>query len=35
MAGAIVMYDRMKCLGRFPPRALSAGASRRETKVQS
>jgi tRNA G18 (ribose-2'-O)-methylase SpoU len=26
MAGAIVMYDRVRCLGRFPMRALSEGA---------
>jgi tRNA G18 (ribose-2'-O)-methylase SpoU len=25
MAGAIVMYDRVRCLGRFPPRPLSEG----------
>ena len=25
MAGAIVMYDRMKALGRFPPRPVSTG----------
>src|SRR5436305_14498832 len=25
MAGAIVMYDRVRCLGRFPPRPLTAG----------
>ena len=25
MAGAIVMYDRLRCLGRFPPRPLSEG----------
>jgi tRNA G18 (ribose-2'-O)-methylase SpoU len=25
MAGAIVMYDRMRCLGRFAPRPLSEG----------
>jgi tRNA G18 (ribose-2'-O)-methylase SpoU len=24
-AGAIVMYDRVRCLGRFPPRPLSEG----------
>ncbi len=34
MAGAIVMYDRMKSLGRFPPRALSAKPSRLEWKSQ-
>jgi tRNA G18 (ribose-2'-O)-methylase SpoU len=34
MAGAIVMYDRMKSLGRFPPRALSAQPSRLESKLQ-
>ena len=34
MAGAIVMYDRMKSLGRFAPRGLSAGQSRIETKVR-
>lgn len=28
MAGAIVMYDRVRCLGRFPPRPLMAGISR-------
>jgi tRNA G18 (ribose-2'-O)-methylase SpoU len=33
MAGAIVMYDRMRSLGRFAPRGLSAGASRLDTKV--
>lgn len=32
MAGAIVMYDRMKSLGRFPPRALSVPPSRRDGK---
>jgi tRNA G18 (ribose-2'-O)-methylase SpoU len=26
IAGAIVMYDRIRCLGRFPMRALSEGA---------
>jgi tRNA G18 (ribose-2'-O)-methylase SpoU len=25
MAGAIVMYDRVRCLGRFPPRPLTEG----------
>jgi tRNA G18 (ribose-2'-O)-methylase SpoU len=25
MAGAIVMYDRMRCLGRFPPRPVGEG----------
>ena len=25
MAGAVVMYDRVRCLGRFPPRPLSEG----------
>ena len=25
MAGAIVMYDRVRSLGRFPPRPVSAG----------
>src|SRR3954447_17631193 len=25
MAGAIVMYDRVRCLGRVPPRPLSEG----------
>jgi tRNA G18 (ribose-2'-O)-methylase SpoU len=25
MAGAIVMYDRMRCLGRFPPRPIGEG----------
>ena len=34
MAGAIVMYDRMRSLGRFPPRALSAQPSRLEGKLQ-
>jgi tRNA G18 (ribose-2'-O)-methylase SpoU len=34
MAGAIVMYDRMKSLGRFAPRALSAKPSRLENKLQ-
>jgi tRNA G18 (ribose-2'-O)-methylase SpoU len=33
MAGAIVMYDRLKSLGRFPPRALSALPSRQENKL--
>jgi tRNA G18 (ribose-2'-O)-methylase SpoU len=35
MAGAIVMYDRMRSLGRFAPRALSAKPSRLENKLQS
>jgi hypothetical protein len=26
MAGAIVMYDRVRCLGRFPPRPILEGA---------
>ena len=26
MAGAIVMYDRVRCLGRFPPRPVGEGA---------
>ena len=30
MAGAIVMYDRVRCLGRFPPRPLSEGGPMRE-----
>jgi tRNA G18 (ribose-2'-O)-methylase SpoU len=25
-AGAIVMYDRIRCLGRYPPRPVSEGA---------
>ena len=25
MAGAIVMYDRLRCLGRFPPRPIGEG----------
>ena len=25
MAGAIVMYDRVRCLGRFPPRPIGEG----------
>ena len=25
MAGAIVMYDRVRCLGRFPPRPVGEG----------
>jgi len=25
MAGAVVMYDRLRCLGRFPPRPLTEG----------
>jgi tRNA G18 (ribose-2'-O)-methylase SpoU len=25
MAGAIVMYDRIRCLGRFPPRPVGEG----------
>ena len=29
MAGAIVMYDRVRTLGRFAPRPLSLGRSRR------
>jgi tRNA G18 (ribose-2'-O)-methylase SpoU len=29
MAGAIVMYDRVRSLGRFAPRPLSLGPSRR------
>ncbi|NJM36118.1 MAG: RNA methyltransferase [Rhodomicrobium sp.] len=32
MAGAIVMYDRIRTLGRFAPRPLSAGRSRRAEK---
>ena len=27
MAGAIVMYDRVRCLGRFPPRPIGEGAA--------
>jgi tRNA G18 (ribose-2'-O)-methylase SpoU len=30
MAGAIVMYDRIRTLGRFAPRPLSLGRSRRQ-----
>jgi tRNA G18 (ribose-2'-O)-methylase SpoU len=33
MAGAIVMYDRMRVLGRFPPRPLTAGVPLRHKKV--
>ncbi len=33
MAGAIVMYDRMRVHGRFPPRPLTAGMSRRPRNV--
>ncbi len=33
MAGAIVMYDRMRLLGRFPPRPLTAGMPRRSRKA--
>jgi tRNA G18 (ribose-2'-O)-methylase SpoU len=29
MAGAILMYDRIRTIGPFPPRPLSAGPSRR------
>jgi tRNA G18 (ribose-2'-O)-methylase SpoU len=32
MAGAVVMYDRVRTLGRFPPRPLMVGASRRAAK---
>jgi tRNA G18 (ribose-2'-O)-methylase SpoU len=32
MAGAIVMYDRIKTLGRFAPRPLSVAQSRRSEK---
>jgi tRNA G18 (ribose-2'-O)-methylase SpoU len=32
MAGAIVMYDRIRSLGRFAPRPLSAAPSRRSAK---
>jgi tRNA C32,U32 (ribose-2'-O)-methylase TrmJ len=28
MAGAIIMYDRMRSLGRFPPRPLVEGGPR-------
>ena len=35
MAGAIVMYDRVKSLGRFPPRALSALLPKPDNKRQS
>ncbi|HET6927540.1 MAG TPA: TrmH family RNA methyltransferase, partial [Hyphomicrobiaceae bacterium] len=30
MAGAVVMYDRVRCLGRFPPRPLTEGGPGRE-----
>jgi tRNA G18 (ribose-2'-O)-methylase SpoU len=33
MAGAIVMYDRMRVLGRFPPRPVTAGMPRRIRKA--
>ena len=33
MAGAIVMYDRMRVLGRFPPRPLTVGMPRSAKKV--
>jgi tRNA G18 (ribose-2'-O)-methylase SpoU len=32
MAGAIVMYDRVRALGRFSPRPLMVGPSRRAAK---
>jgi tRNA G18 (ribose-2'-O)-methylase SpoU len=32
MAGAIVMYDRVRALGRFPPRPLMVAPSRRTAK---
>ena len=32
MAGAVVMYDRIRTLGRFAPRPLMVGASRRTVK---
>jgi tRNA G18 (ribose-2'-O)-methylase SpoU len=35
MAGAIVMYDRVKSLGRFPIRPLSAKPSRLQGKSQA
>jgi tRNA G18 (ribose-2'-O)-methylase SpoU len=31
-AGAVVMYDRVRTLGRFPPRPLMVGPSRRALK---
>jgi len=34
MAGAIIMYDRLKSLGRFGPRGLSAKPSRLRGKSQ-